>query len=143
MTNQEQKKTTQLEKFILMLRGQKTRSEAHQLILLLTDNPARTKEENKQLDVLLKAERAKVSAKKAALAATKLLSAKGDDERKARNHRLILQGILVDLAGLEGRSRGEILGLLLAGATTTDTQKWEAWASKGNAMLAEKESGNK
>jgi hypothetical protein len=32
------------------------------------------------------------------------------------------------------------LGLLLAGATTSDSQKWQAWKVKGDALLAEKES---
>ena len=32
-------------------------------------------------------------------------------ERKARAHRLIQQGVLFDLAGLEQRSRGELLGV--------------------------------
>ena len=59
-------------------------------------------------------------------------------DRKARNHRLILQGVLFDLAGLENRSRGELLGLLLAAATTDDPQRWASWKAKGDALLAEK-----
>jgi hypothetical protein len=59
-------------------------------------------------------------------------------DRKARNHRLILQGVLFDLAGLENRSRGELLGLLLAASTTDDPQRWASWKAKGDALLAEK-----
>ena len=44
------------------------------------------------------------------------------------------------LAGLEQRSRGELLGLLLAAASTTeDPQRWASWKVRGDALLAEKE----
>ena len=46
-------------------------------------------------------------------------------ERKARAHRLIQQGVLFDLASLEHRSRGELLGLLLAAAKTDDPHRWD------------------
>ena len=61
------------------------------------------------------------------------------EERKARAHRLIQQGVLFDLAGLEHRSRGELLGLLLAAAKTEDPQRWAAWKQAGDALLAEKD----
>lgn len=135
MQTTEPKKQTQIESFILMLRGQKTRSEAHQLILLLTDNATRTKEENKQLEVLLKAERAKVLAKKAILAATKLLGANKDAERKERNHRLIQQGLLIDMANMQGWDKGELLGGLIALANTKITDR-SNWKHHGDAILA-------
>ena len=59
-------------------------------------------------------------------------------ERKARAHRLIQQGVLFDLASLEHRSRGELLGLLLAAAKTDDPQRWVHWKEVGDALLAEK-----
>jgi len=46
--------------------------------------------------------------------------------------------MLFDLAGLENRSRGELLGLLLDAATTDDPQRWETWKIKGETLLAEK-----
>ena len=60
------------------------------------------------------------------------------EERKARAHRLIQQGVLFDLAGLAHRSRGELLGLLLAAAKTEDPQRWAHWKEAGDALLAEK-----
>ena len=60
-----------------------------------------------------------------------------EEERKARNHRLILQGVLIDLAGLETRSRGELLGILLAAATVNDPERRKNWKEKGEAKLAE------
>ena len=44
-------------------------------------------------------------------------------ERKACAHGLIQQGVLFDLAGLEHRGRGELLGLLLAAVKTEDPNR--------------------
>jgi hypothetical protein len=101
----------------------------------LTDNATRTKEENKQLEVLLKAERAKVLAKKATLAATKLLGANKDAERKERNHRLIQQGLLIDMANMQGWDKGELLGGLITLANTKITDR-SNWKHHGDAVLA-------
>jgi hypothetical protein len=127
---------------VTFLKGLKSRTEQQELLVILAEKTNRTPQDTKKLVALAKAEKANVRAAKARQDAAKLISdekkKKQSDDRKARNHRLILQGVLVDLAGLEGRSRGEILGLLLAGGTTTDQQKWDAWRAKGDAMLAEK-----
>ena len=53
-------------------------------------------------------------------------------------HRLIQQGVLFDLAGLESRSRGELLGVLLAAAKTDDPHRWATWKQAGDALLAKK-----
>ena len=55
----------------------------------------------------------------------------------SENLRFILQGVLIDLAELETRSRGEILGILLAVATIDDPARWKSWKEKGDAKLAE------
>lgn len=127
---------------VTFLKGLKSRTEQQELLVILADQTNRTPQDAKKLTALAKAEKANVRAAKARQDAAKLINdekkKQQSDDRKARNHRLILQGVLVDLAGLEGRSRGEILGLLLAGGTTTDQQKWDAWRAKGDAVLAEK-----
>lgn len=127
---------------VTFLKGLKSRTEQQELLVILAEKTNRTPQDTKKLVALAKAERANVRAAKARQDAAKLINdekkKKQSDDRKARNHRLILQGVLVDLAGLEGRSQGEILGLLLAGGTTTDQQKWDAWRTKGDALLAEK-----
>jgi hypothetical protein len=46
--------------------------------------------------------------------------------------------LLFDLAGLEQRSRGELLGLPLAAAKTEDPGRWAHWKEAGDAFLAEK-----
>ena len=91
---------------------------------------------------MVRLEQANDRAAQARVAAAKLIqaskrqSAKAD--RKARTHRLIQQGILFDLAGLAHRSRGELLGLLLAAAKTEDPSRWAHWKEAGEALLAEK-----
>lgn len=124
--------------FVARAKGLKARNEQQELIVLLFEKQSRTKDEEKELDLLLKAERAKERAKSAELAAVKLLGSRKDAERKARNHRLILLGLLVDIAGLEGRSRGEILGCLHSQSAVQE-EKWAEWKRRGDALLVEKE----
>ena len=127
---------------VAYLKSLKALSEPQQLLVLLTEKPDRSAADNQLLAALVRLEQANDRAAQARLAAAKLIqsskrqSAKA--ERKARAHRLIQQGVLFDLAGLESRSRGELLGLLLAAAKTEDPQRWAAWKQAGDALLAEK-----
>jgi hypothetical protein len=129
---------------VAYLKGLKSISEQQALLVLLAEKQDRSAQDERKLAALVVAEKAGVKAAKARQDVANLINAEKkaakEAERKARNHRLILQGILFDLAGLEHRSRGELLGLLLAGATTSEPQKWQAWKVKGDALLAEKES---
>ena len=126
---------------VAYLKGLKARTEQQELLILLADNPSRTAQDSKKLAVLVKAEKAAVRASKARQEVSNLLNAEKravkEEQRRTRNHRLILQGVLIDLAGLEHRSRGELLGLLLAASTTEDPQRWASWKAKGDALLAE------
>ena len=128
---------------VAYLKGLKARTEQQELLVLLADNPARTAQDSRKLLALVKAEKAAVRASKARQEVAILLNAEKraakEEQRRARNHRLILQGVLIDLAGLEQRSRGELLGLLLAASTTEDPQRWANWKAKGDALLAEKD----
>jgi hypothetical protein len=127
---------------VAYLKSLKALSEPQQLLVLLTEKPDRSAADNQLLAALVRLEQANDRAAQARLAAAKLIqsskrqSAKA--ERKARAHRLIQQGVLFDLAGLASRSRGELLGLLLAAAKTEDPQRWAAWKQAGDALLAEK-----
>ena len=124
------------------LKSLKALSEPQQLLVLLTEKPDRSAADNQLLAALVRLEQANDRAAQARLAATKLIQANkrqsAKAERKARAHRLIQQGVLFDLAGLESRSREELLGLLLAAAKTEDPQRWAAWKQAGDALLAEK-----
>ena len=128
---------------VAYLKSLKALSEPQQLLVLLAEKPDRSAADNQLLAALVRLEQANDRGAQARLAAAKLIqsskrqSAKA--ERKARAHRLIQQGVLFDLAGLESRSRGELLGLLLAAAKTEDPQRWAAWKQAGDALLAEKD----
>jgi len=139
-----QKKDEWLRDRVAYLKGLKSPTDQQSLLVLLAENPARTSQDEKKLAALVRAEKTAQRAAKARQEVTTLLQAEKraakEAERKARNHRLIEQGLLFDLAGLSSRSRGEMLGLLLAAASTVDEQKWAAWKVKGDALLAEKSS---
>ena len=118
-----------------------TKPSKQQLLLLqLAAVSERKKDDEKKLGALLRAEQATIKAAQARSKITALLrneeKAKAVEERKARNHRLILQGVLVDLAGLAGKSRGEILGALFEISTVTNPEKWQEWKQAGDAELS-------
>ena len=127
---------------VALLKGLKSCTEPQQLLVLLAEKPDRSAADNQLFAALVRLEQANDRAAQARLAATKLIQANkrqsAKAERKARAHRLIQQGVLFDLAGLESRSREELLGLLLAAAKTEDPQRWAAWKQAGEALLAEK-----
>lgn len=127
---------------VAYLKGLKSSSDQQALLVMLAEKQQRTPQDEKKLAALVRAEKASVKAAKARQDVANLINAEKkaakEAERKARNHRLILQGVLFDLAGLENRSRGELLGLLLAASTTDDPQRWANWKAKGDALLAEK-----
>ena len=131
-----------LQNRVTYLKSLKARSEHQQLLVLLAEKPDRSAAENQIFAALIRLEQANDRAAQARVAAAQLIrdskrqSAKA--ERKARTHRLIQQGVLFDLAGLEQRSRGELLGVLLAAAKTDDPQRWATWKQAGDALLAQK-----
>ena len=124
------------------LKSLKARTEPQQLLVLLAEKPDRSAADNQLLTALIRLEQANDRAARARVAAAKMIQASkrqsAKAERKARAHRLIQQGVLFDLAGLAHRSRGELLGLLLAAAKTEDPSRWAHWKETGEALLAEK-----
>ncbi len=127
---------------VAYLKRLKARTEPQQLLVLLAEKPDRSAADNQLLTALIRLEQANDRAARARVAAAKMIQASKRQsertERKARAHRLIQQGVLFDLAGLAHRSRGELLGLLLAAAKTEDPHRWTAWKQAGDALLAEK-----
>ena len=127
---------------VAYLKSLKARSEPQQLLVLLAEKPDRSAADNQLLAALVRLERANDRAAQARLAAAKLIQdgkrRYAKEERKARAHRLIRQGVLFDLAGLAHRGRGELLGVLLAAAKTDDPQRWAHWKESGEALLAQK-----
>ena len=72
------------------------------------------------------------------MAARKKKTTKKAAARKARNHRLIQQGLLFDLVGLESRDPAELAGALAALAEVDDPARWAQWKTKGQTVLARK-----
>ena len=124
---------------VIYIKALKKPTEQQKLLVSLFDNANRTPEEQKHLQILTRAERAGERAETTRVAAESMLNSRKEEERKARNHRLILQGTLIDLAGLQDRSRGELLGLLLAASKTNDPSHWASWKQAGDALLSKKE----
>lgn len=124
------------------IKGLKSPNDQQALLVALAEKDNRSDLEEKKLAALIRAERASVRATKARQEAANLIYAEQREAataaRKQRTNRLILQGLLFDLAGLETRSRGELLGLLLSASTMTDQARWASWKERGDALLAEK-----
>jgi hypothetical protein len=140
MQNNDGKKQSWEEKRVQYIDGLKKPTEAQQLLSILFKKADRTEAENKKLAVLIKAEKATERALNANAVITKMLSGAKEEERRARNHRLIQQGILFDLVGLDTRSRGEMLGALIAAVASAkaNPEHWATWKAKGDALLTEK-----
>ena len=131
-----------LQSRVTYLKNLKARTEHQQLLVLLAEKPDRSVADHQLFAALIRLEQANDRAAQARLAAVKLIQAgkrqSQQAERKARAHRLIQQGVLFDLAGLEHRSRGELLGLLLAAAKTDDPDRWDTWKQAGDTLLTKK-----
>lgn len=141
MQNKDAEKLSWEEKRIQYIEGLSKPNEAQQLLMLLFKKTNRTDLENKKLAALVKAEKANERALTANAAITKMMNGAKEDERRARNHRLIEQGVLFDLVGLDARSRGEMLGALIAAVASAknNPEHWASWKIKGDALLSGKE----
>ena len=140
MQNQNDKKQSWEEKRVQYIEGLKKPSEAQQLLAILFKKTDKTEVESKKLAALVKAEKANERALNANATITKMMNGEKEEARRARTHRLVQQGILFDLIGLDTRSRGEMLGALIAAVASAkaNPEYWASWKTKGDAMLAEK-----
>jgi hypothetical protein len=145
MQNQNDKKQSWEEKRVQYIEGLKKPSEAQQLLAILFKKTDKTEVESKKLAALVKAEKANERALNANATITKMMNGEKEEARRARTHRLVQQGILFDLVGLNTRSRGEMLGALIAAIASAkaNPEHWASWKAKGDAMLAEKENSAK
>jgi hypothetical protein len=141
MENQTVKKPSWEEKRVQLIDTLKKPSEAQQLFSLLYKKANKTDDDIKKLAILIKAEKARERAMNANAAISKLMSSEKDAERKARNTRLIKQGYLFDLAGLQTRSEAELLGALLTIASSAQSHpdRWATWKSLGETAYADKQ----
>lgn len=125
---------------VTYIQALKKPSEQQELLALLFEKPNRSAEEQKQLDILVKAERAGERAAQARVEAASLINQRKDEARKARTHRLITQGLLLDFSGLDDVDRGAVLGGLLSlREAMADPEKMSVWKRRGDELLAQKE----
>jgi hypothetical protein len=138
---------TWLAKRLAYLRALKTPSATQKLLIDLAGKPVLSAREQRELDALVRLEKINDRAAQAKIKAHKILREKADGDRKARNHRLIMQGALIDLAGLQNVDKGVLLGALLAVAKDLngpEGSKIETrFKASGDALLAQKESSNR
>lgn len=141
MQEQTEAKQSWEAKRVQYIDGLKKPSEAQQLFALLFKKVPRTESEEKKLTALIKAEKATERALNARVAVSKIINEGKADERRARNHRLIQQGLLLDFAALESWDRGLLLGALLSmGKSDLITPEKKAdWKRAGDVLLAQKE----
>ncbi|MGB5063308.1 MAG: conjugal transfer protein TraD [Candidatus Competibacter sp.] len=123
---------------VAYLRQLKAPSEPQRLLMMLAEKPDRSPADDRNLAVLIRVEKADERLAKLRGLAAKVVSEEKAATRKARNHRLIQQGLLFDLVGLESRDPAELAGALAALAELDDPARWAQWKTKGQAVLARK-----
>ncbi|MGQ0600553.1 MAG: conjugal transfer protein TraD [Anaerolineales bacterium] len=117
------------------LRALKAPSLHQRLLMQLAEMPAHTPAEARKLTALWAAERASERAQSTIARARRIVTADADAARRARTHRLIQLGALIDLAGMDGWDKGLLLGALLD-VRATDKDRHASWKAAGDALLA-------
>lgn len=120
------------------IKGLKSPTDAQSLLVLLAEKSERTEQDEKKLRLLINAEKASERAQRARVQASKVMADEKLKARKARNHRLIKQGVLMDLAGLQSRTHEELLGLLLLVAEASGPEDWQNYKERGVQHLLQR-----
>ena len=132
---------------VVYLKGLKSRSEQQELLILLAEKSNRNAQDDKKLNVIIKAEKASVRAAKAKQAAANLISAEKKSaeksERTARTHELCNSAGLLVLAGLVDKKSGkptldqsELLGALLGlSKVPSGDPRRKEWKRAGDSLL--------
>lgn len=122
------------------IRGLRNPTQHQRLLLLLVDHPEKTACDTRKLKVLWRAEERALATRSSA---ARVVNADREAANKARNHRLIEQGVLQDIAGLEAWDRCTLLGALFGLAQITDPERLARWKATGDAELANREQARK
>ena len=120
------------------IKGLKSPTDTQSLLVLLAEKSERTEQDEKKLRLLINAEKASERAQRARVQASKVMADEKLKARKARNHRLIKQGVLMDLAGLQSRTHEELLGLLLLVAEASGPEDWQNYKERGVQHLLQR-----
>lgn len=120
------------------IKGLKSPTDTQSLLVLLAEKSERTEQDEKKLRLLINAEKASERAQRARVQASKVMADEKLKARKARNHRLIKQGVLVDLAELNERTLEELLGALLLVAEASGPEDWQNYKERGVQHLLQR-----
>lgn len=123
---------------VAYIKGLKNPSSTQTALVDLYEIPEaeRTSTNIKNLNTLIKAERAADKAASAQRAAKKVLTEEQAKKRKERTHRLVQLGALFEIAGLDSHNPAALLGVLLKAAEVpSDDQKWAVWTDQGLSIL--------
>ncbi|MDC9591282.1 conjugal transfer protein TraD [Xenorhabdus sp. XENO-10] len=127
------------------IEGLKSPTEQQRWLVKLAGIEDRTKDEERKLIVLKRAEKAAERAMKAKGAAARVINAERLAARKARNHEMFKIAGLVSLAGLVDKKTGKLtldagtfVGALVK-LTHCPQEKLQALKSLGDRLLAESE----
>ena len=132
------------------IRGLRSASDTQQLLVLLHEEPHRSREDEKKYRAIVKAERAAERMQKAKAEVARLMNAEKKAERKARDHELYNSAGLLIMAGLVDTKTGkplsdpaELLGALmgLAQVPTEDSRR-EEWRRAGAKRMTERTSSS-
>jgi hypothetical protein len=128
---------------IAYIRGLTNPSEAQKALVVLADLPHRTREQQRTMDTLIRAEKSAERAARARADVAALLAAESRKKRAARTHQLCRSAGLLGLAGLldtqtghPTRDRAELLGALIELAAidpNEDTRR--RWHDLGAELL--------
>lgn len=128
---------------VLYIDGLKKPSPEQLLLSLLYKLANRTTDQNRKLNALISAE---FTADRLALQKAKVKRMLADEKakefrvrQKARAKQLKMYGELFELAGLETRSRGELLGMLMDMARLVSPEQLAKFKMVGDKFLAEHE----
>lgn len=130
---------------VAYIKGLKAPTDMQRAILELYGKAGRSSAENRQLDALLKAEKANEKAEEARAKAYKVLNARREDERKARTRELIELGGVVALVEFP-TDKGLLAGALIhvKEQLGADGGALEAkLKARGDGMLYEREQARK
>lgn len=134
--------------------GLKSPTQKQTMLVALFTQSDRTPAEQKKLDALVKAEKAKVNARRAEQKAAALLraeqKAEKEAERKARNRAifetfglLVLAGVVDSKTGKPKQQNDEFLGALMGLARIPDNDpRREEWKRAGQLKLQEEKNEN-
>jgi hypothetical protein len=122
------------ERHIELIRSSTSKTETQELLIELLDTPNRSEEDEKDLAVLLRAERSNLRARLASVRAKTILKEKREKQKAERFRLLVNRGRLFEIAGMLEWEPTALLGMLLSHQNASDYEK-NSWMYNGQTEL--------